>query len=207
MDSPTIRRVIAVILLIFMPGWVFAQSEGEACLDHSALIEVDLSALSFDMACDDIGRAYILGISGIPTILQDDGSIEDYAYYSFVRFFLLGEKLAVSDADKKSAYVRLLLASMVIPDQQVLYEKSSVQISQLRANYYRAFILNKYWQYNNLGSADAESVVDANASLLGAQQLSGQQVFCFVEVDIPTLMVEQIVSSSSYNSCISEWQR
>jgi len=205
MDSPMIRRVVANILLILMPSWALAQSDGEACLDHAALIEVDLSALSFEMACDDIGIAFVSGITGIiqETAYEGDSIYEEFYYYKLFRQFLNGVGRREAGEDMVSSMAPLLVAqSQFIGDDVALSGTARQEIDIERKKLYVAFILYKYAQNSPLQKYNLDIIQVELASLTRARPLTGNQLDCFILADIPTLPIERIFNSQSYLSCL-----
>lgn len=205
MDSPMIRRVIANILLIFIPSWALAQSEGEACLDHSALIEVDPSTLSFDMACDDIGIAYVSGITGIiqETAYEGDSIYEEFYYYKLFRQFLNGVGRREAGEDMISSMAPLLVAQTnFIGDDLALSGTARQEIDTERKKLYIAFILYKYAQNSPLQKYNLDIIQVELAGLTRAYPLTGNQLDCFILADIPTLPIDSIFNSQSYLSCL-----
>ena len=196
---------VAILLagiLSLMP--ILTKAASDDCLSHAELIETDSRELTAESACDDIGRAYVMGVKGMAIGMQDDKILDGYTYYLMNRLFLLEEQSASGIGDKRSAYMQLLVASMLLLDGSDYLLESVARASDIRKKYYLAFVLNKYWEYTPLNTIDSDTVQNARNNLLIETPLSGFEISCFIKSDIPTLSVEQIFNSAQYADCLTE---
>ncbi len=132
-----------VAILLALPTLASAAS---GCLSHSELVETDSDELTAESACDDIGRAFVIGVTGLAINMQEDRILDGYTYYLSTRLFLLEEQGASGISDRRSAYMQILVASMLLQDEDDYFMEPAARASHIRKKYYLAFVLNKYWE-------------------------------------------------------------
>ncbi len=193
---------IASMAAIFLSPTI-ALAASNSCLSHAELIEADSRELTAESACDDIGRAYVIGVTGIPIRLTNENALGEMSYYFLTRTYLFILSYADSEREQRSAYAHLLIASIHLQDSENLLLASPPLTSKTRNQLYLTYILNEFWRLNTLGQRDAETLRDATNRLMNNRALSGFQISCFVKSDIPTLPVGQIFGSARYETCLS----
>ena len=199
-------NVIKVVILLagilsLMP--ILTNASSDDCLSHAELIETDSRELTAESACDDIGRAYVMGIKGTPIRLPNEESFGEVSYYFLTRTYLFILSYADSERDQRSAYSHLLIASVHLQDNEDLLLAGPPLTSNARTQLYLTFILNEFWRLNTLGQRDAETLRDTTIRLMNNRALSGFEVSCFVKSDIPTLPIEQVFGSAQYAACLA----
>ena len=96
---------VAILLagiLSLMP--ILTKAASDDCLSHAELIETDSRELTAESACDDIGRAYVMGVKGTPIRLPNEESFGEVSYYFLTRTYLFILSYADSARDQRSAY-------------------------------------------------------------------------------------------------------
>ena len=205
MGSRTLRNISGCGFAFLFSTMSYAQSGGETCFDHAALLEVDPSTLTFDMACDDIGIAYVSGITGIiqETAYEGDSIYEEFYYYKLFRQFLNGVRRREAGEDMISSMAPLFVAqSNFIGDDLALSGTARQEIDTERKKLYVAFILYKYAQNSPLQKYNLDIIQIELAGLTRTYPLTGNQLDCFILADIPTLPIETVFNSQSYLSCL-----
>ncbi|MBL1437871.1 MAG: hypothetical protein COB08_016930 [Rhodobacteraceae bacterium] len=206
MGSWIFRNTIVCGFFFIFSTLCYAQPGEDTCFDHATLIEVAPSNLTFDMACDDIGIAYVSGITGSihETAYEGDSIYNEFYYYKLFRQFLNGVDRREAGEDMISSMAPLFVAqSSFIGGDLALSGTARQEIDNERKKLYVAFVLYKYAQNSPLQKYNLDIIQLKLAALTRAYPLTGNQLDCFILADIPTLPIETVFNSLSYLSCLS----
>ena len=188
-------RTAVLSLLVMLTTVTDTQASTEDCLPHSKLLNTPLQELSKVSSCDLIGAAFLWGW-GEGVDYKEKLPINDsYQYYYLVRTFLnnaegKGEDLSINDT------AILLAALSMLPG----LEDNENQ----RSAYYRAFVLRQFLNSNKAIMGDEKYVLNDLIVLFLRDGVFERfsEFECFIQSDIPTVPVSDVLSSQLYHDCL-----
>lgn len=197
--------IATVFYIINLASYTHAQS----CITNEELLNQNVNLVEMSNICDDLGKAYVVSMMETPSteVLEyiNDLDIGDkYAYYDSLRVFVMKERSSDYTENMDAQLSSLLVASYLVLGSDDFPFSGVQKISDPRKNYYMAYTLIKYWQYHKVSAFDASLLRDAIGNILSDDEMTGHEVMCFVENDIPILTEQAVFSSLNYSSCISK---
>lgn len=195
-----------IFLTIFGVSIAANTAAAKNCITNAELINQNPETVDVSDICDDLGKAYFVSSVETPATdmldhIASSNIGEEFAYYSNVRVFLMKEISGDFSENMNEQLSPLLIASYLILGNPEYLFAGTQEISDRRKSYYTAYTLIKYWQYHKISEFDAALLREALGDILSDENITGREVICFIENDIPTLELEMIFKSSNYSAC------
>lgn len=176
-------------------------SQTNDCSDHIELLLLDESHLDDVRPCDYIGAYYLLGLGAVSINLLAVANTEvsqEYFYYHYFRLYLNAVDPELPQA-KEEALAFLLLGLSFLPNPTLQDTEG-----EIRGNFYTTFALGEYWDSNNASLSESKlSIQEAMLSLMAPGNLPDvRHLGCFIQYDIPTLPIADILESKNYKGCL-----
>jgi hypothetical protein len=169
----------------------FAQS----CLSHADLLELESADLASAMPCDALGFSYLIGLGFTQKKYRGELRSENHQYYSFFRYSLeLKRREGEKSTNDAIAFLIAAAQSLALEDEVAMGRRYYA---------YQAYIVGEFWKANASEILDSREVIDETFTAL--LSLSGftnyHSLVCFIEIDLPSLDIEEITDSARYKVC------
>lgn len=195
-------RLTAAAATFLLASSVLVNAADVDCLSHSDLIEIDPSDLTLDMACDNIGVAYISGATGSTPNYDNQDLLEEFSYYILSRTFLNSRAFSSDYQSNTQRFSPLLIAMLDILGGGEFESLAEQQIGEGRKKLYITFVLFQFFSIEGLPREYADLFQLKIAGVMYPMKLTGNQLECFITSDIPTLPISEVFESNSFALCI-----